>query len=194
MTQHFIRAAGLVMAMAGLLSLCPDGAQAQTIGPGAFGGTDILSDPFTFYYAVYLPNQQLQAMRPTPLDSVNDALITRQYYTQGNRRGLTDPASPYADTVDPLRPYSSQQERLSRPFRFSHSPSNLQGTGPSLYFHRFTEYYPEMAGRTGRQRNANVYSGRTRLGGGRGGMGGMGGGGMGGMGGGGMGMGGGGMF
>jgi hypothetical protein len=191
MTRHFIRAAGLAMAVAGLLSLCPGRAQAQTIGPGAFGGTDILSDPFTFYYAVYLPNQQLQAMRPTPLDSVNDALITRQYYTTANRRGLTDPVSPYADMSDPLRPYSSQQERLGRPFRFSHNPSNLQGRGPSLYFHRFTDYYPDMAGRTGQQRNANVFSGRTRAGG-RGGMG-MGGGGMGGMGG--MGMGGGmGMF
>jgi hypothetical protein len=188
MTRHYGPAG--VAALAVLLSLPAGEARAQL--PGVAGVPDVsqsvLGDPFAFYYAVYLPNQQLQAMRPTPLDSINQALVTRQYYASANRRGLTDPASPFAESYDPLRPYSSQQERLSRPFRFSHSPSNLDGTGPSLYYNRIAEYYPEMAMRPGRQRNANAYSGRGagRAGGARGGggmgMGGMGGRGMGGMG------------
>lgn len=131
MTRHFIRAIALAMAAAALLSLSSGQAHAQVTPPTPLSGTDALSDPFTFYYAIYLPNQQLQTLRPTPLDSVNDALVQRQYYASANRRGLTDPASPYAETYDPLRPYSGQQERLSRPHRFSQSPSNLNGTGPA---------------------------------------------------------------
>ena len=93
-------------------------------------GAGVLNDPFTFYYAIYLPNQQLQSMRPTPLDSVNDAMVARQYYAQQNRRGLYDPISPYSDTYDPLRPYSDQRERVARPTRFSRDPSNVNGMGP----------------------------------------------------------------
>jgi hypothetical protein len=194
MRRHFGTACVAALALAGSLALFAGEARAQLASvPGTT--QDVLSDPFAFYYAIYLPNQQLQALRPGPLDSVNQAMVTRQYYAQGNRRGLTDPASPFAENYDPLRPYSSQQERMSRPFRFTHSPSNLDGTGPSLYYNRIHEYYPEMASRPGRQKNANVYSGRGRAGGGGrrgggGGMGGMGGMGGGGMGGGGMGMGG----
>jgi hypothetical protein len=190
MTRHFGPAGVAALALAALLSLTAGEARAQVATGGAVTG-DLLNDPFAFYYAVYLPNQQLQAMRPTPLDSVNQALITRQYYAQANRRGLVDPASPFAEKYDPLRPYSSQQERLSQPFRFTHNPSNLDGTGPALYYRRMAQYYPDMAGRPGRQRNANVAGQGRGAGGRRGGMGGMG---MGGMAGGGGMMGGGGMF
>ena len=156
----------------------------------------MLSDPFAFYYAIYLPNQQLQAMRPTPLDPVNNAMVARQYFAQTQRRSLYNPISPYADTYDPLRPYSQQgQERAAQPFRFTHDPSNTYGDGPSLYYNRVSQYFPDLAARQVRRPNANVYNGRgsgkPRTGGlGRGMGGGMGMGmGMGGMGMGGMGMG-----
>jgi hypothetical protein len=159
-------------------------ARAQT-ATGGLG--DITADPFTFYYAYYLPNQQIQAMRPRPIDTINAAVQSRQYYAQTQQRSLYNPISPYADDYDPLRPYSQQQgrERAAQPFRFSQDPSNADGSGPSLYYDRAASYFPGL--RVGRGPNANVARLRTRRGGGMGGMGGMGmggmGGGMGGMGG-----------
>jgi hypothetical protein len=172
-------------------------AAAGAAGNGLGGG--ILNDPFQFYYGVYLPNQQLQALRPTPMDSINGAMVARQYYAQNDRRALYNPISPYSDqNYDPLHPYSRQQgsERIARPFHYASDPSNADGTGPSLYYGRAAAYFPGL--REGRGRNANVYSrgaasrptgnytGRQAGGGGGmgGGMGGMGMGGMGGMGGG----------
>ncbi len=182
MKRHFIHAVVVTFTVLACTSFFAGRARAQA---GALAGQGVLADPFSFYYAIYLPNQQLQAMRPTPLDSVNDAMVARQYYAQASRRSLYDPISPYSDNSDPLRPYSNQQERLARPYRFSHDPSNSDGMGPSLYFNRISQYYPEMATRSTRNRNANVYAGRGARRGGMGGrgMGGMGGG-MGGMGGG----------
>ena len=135
------------------------------------------------------------------MDTINDVSVTRQYYAQSDRRGLYNPISPYANqNYDPLSPYSRQQggERSAAPYRFARDPSNLDGTGPSLYYGRAAQYFPGL--RPGRGRNANVYSrggasrprgnytGRGGVSGGGGGMGGgmmggMGGGGMGGMGG-----------
>ena len=115
-----------------------------TGGAGLGGAGGILNDPFAFYYAIYLPNQQLQAMRPPPMDTINDTLVTRQYYAQTDRRGLYNPISPYADqNYDPLHPYSRQQgtERIARPFQFARDPSNLDGTGPSLYYGRASQYF-----------------------------------------------------
>jgi hypothetical protein len=133
----------------------------QGVGPSAApGGAGILNDPFTFYYSIYLPNQQLQSLRPSPLDSINyGATVTRQYYTQNAQRSLYDPISPYSDQqYDPLRPYSRQKgsERGARPYRFARDPSNLNGTGPSLYYGRTAAYFPSL--RAGRGRNANVYT------------------------------------
>jgi hypothetical protein len=188
MGRHLLRAAGGFFVLVVCLTSLSGQAKAQAglglgLGPGG-----ILNDPFTFYYAFYLPNQQLQAMRSTPMDSINNAMVTRQYYAQNERRNLYNPISPYAEqNYDPLRPYSRQQgqERVARAHRFSQDPSNTQGTGPSLYYGRAAQYFPGL--RQGRGRNANVYTkgGASRpRGGGGGGGGGMGGGGMGGMGGG----------
>ncbi len=193
MKRHFVPVVGAMLAMAACVVLTAREARAQTAAAG-LPGAAVFNDPFAFYYAIYLPNQQLQSLRPTPLDSINEAMITRQYYSQANRRALYDPISPYAETYDPLRPFSNQQERLAHPYRFARSPSNMDGMGPSLYFNRIGTYYPDLAGRQARSKNANVYSGRgagaprsARAGMGMGGMG-MGGMGMGGMGMGGMGM------
>jgi hypothetical protein len=188
MGRHLLRAAGGFFVLVVCLTSLSGQAKAQAglglgLGPGG-----ILNDPFTFYYAFYLPNQQLQALRSTPMDSINSAMVTRQYYAQNERRNLYNPISPYAEqNYDPLRPYSRQQgqERVARAHRFSQDPSNTNGTGPSLYYGRAAQYFPGL--RQGRGRNANVYTkgGASRpRGGGGGGGGGMGGGGMGGMGGG----------
>jgi hypothetical protein len=189
MGRHLLRAAGGFFVLVVCLTSLSGPAKAQAglglgLGPGG-----ILNDPFTFYYAFYLPNQQLQAMRSTPMDSINNAMVTRQYYAQNERRNLYNPISPYAEqNYDPLRPYSRQQgqERVAKAYRYSQDPSNSHGTGPSLYYGRTTHYFPGL--REGRGRNANVYTrggaSRPRGGAGGGGMGGMGAGGMGGMGGG----------
>jgi hypothetical protein len=190
MSRPISRCLALLFLIGPGAALAPGSAQAQTVS-GAPGSPDLLSDPFTFYYAYYLPNQQLQAMRPRPIDEINQAVQNRQYYAQTQRRSLYNPISPYADNggeYDPLRPYSQQQgrERVARPHRFSHNPHNADGSGPSLYYNRAVQYFPDL--RAGRGPNANVARvGRGRRGGmGMGGMGtgGMGGGmGMGGLGG-----------
>jgi hypothetical protein len=188
MVRHLVRVASANLALVVCLSVLTGRVEAQTIG----AGVGDVSDPFAFYYAIYLPNQQLQAMRPGPLDAVDNAMVARQYYAQTQRRSLYNPISPYSDTYDPLHPYSPQdQERSARPYRFAHDPSNYNGNGPSLYYNRVVQYYPDLAGRQMRKPNGNIVSSR-RSGGARGGRGGgMGGGGMGGGGMGGMGMGGG---
>ena len=86
-------------------------------------------------------------------------MVTRQYYTQNAQRSPYDPISPYSDQqYDSLRPYSRQlgSERRARPYRFSRDPSNLNGTGPSLYYGRAAAYFPGL--RAGRGRNANVFT------------------------------------
>lgn len=163
-------------------------AQAQ-LSPDAAGMGGIFSDPFTFYYSVYLPSQAAYAMRPRPMDTINAATAQRQMYAAvEQRRSLYDPASPYAaEEFDPLSHYSDQKGAMRRtePYRFVQDPSNSDGHGPGAFYDRAAQYYPGL--RQGRASNANLFKGRPR---GRGGFGGMGGMGMGGMGMGGMGMGG----
>jgi hypothetical protein len=167
MMRHLWRSAnGSTLWVVCLLSL-PGQTFGQGVGTGAARGeAGILNDPFTFYYAFYLPNQQLQSLRSSPLDTINSgAMVTRQYYTQNAQRSRYDPISPYSDQqYDPIRPYSRQQglERVAKPYRFARDPSNLNGTGPSLYYGRAAAYFPGL--RAGRGRNANVY---TRRGGSR---------------------------
>jgi hypothetical protein len=185
MGRHLLRGAGGFFVVVVCLTFLSGRAKAQAAGSGV-GQLGILDDPFTFYYAFYLPNQQLQSMRSTPNDSINTAMVARQYFAQNDRRNLYNPISPYSDqNYDPLRPYSRQQgsERMARVSRYAQSPNNADGTGPSLYYGRAAQYFPGL--REGRGKNANVYTkgGASRpRGGGMGG--GMGGGGMGGMGGG----------
>ncbi len=160
MIRHLWRAAGgSAMLVVCLMSL-PHQAFGQGIGTSGLGsGAGIFNDPFAFYYAIYLPNQQLQSMRPSPMDSINSAMVTRQYYAQNTRQNLYNPISPYSDqNFDPLHPYSRQQgsERLARPYRFAADPSNSDGSGPALYYGRASAYFPRM--REGRGRNANIYS------------------------------------
>ncbi len=170
---HFLAALiGVALAAA----LGSPAAQAQA------GIGDIVSDPFTFYYAYYLPNQQVQALRPRPIDTINQASQDRQYFAKTQRESLYNPISPYATDNDPLRPYSQQGgERIARPYRFQRDSSNSDGAGPALYYNRAAQYFPEL--RAGRGANSNVARIQPRRG--RGGGGGMGGMGMGGMGGGG---------
>jgi hypothetical protein len=187
MLRHLAPLVGGTLALVVGLAVFSGRAEAQ-VGTGSISDGSILNDPFQFYYSIYLPNQMATAMRPQPGDTINNALVNRQYFTQLDRGGLYNPTAPYAQAADPLQPYSGQQERLARPARYSYRPQSGNGTGPSLYFNRVAEHFPGMANRTGRNRNANVASRRS---GGRGMGGGMGAGMGGGMG---MGSAGGGMF
>ena len=194
MFRQLLRATVGSIVVSATLFCLPSPAQAQGLLGGGGGG--FLNDPFQFYYGIYLPNQQLTSLRPRPIDTLNQAVAQRQYYSQMDRRALYNPISGREDqSFDPLHPYSGQnQERLARPVRFSQDPSNLDGSGPSLYYGRASQFFPGL--RSGRAPNSNVYgrtSGALRTpralqrggGGGGGGMGGGGmGGGMGGMGGG----------
>jgi hypothetical protein len=192
MSRLMIRSTAYLLpgCLAAALALAPAPARAQTNANLGSGLNNITADPFLFYYAFYLPNQQIQSLRPMPSDTINQAVVNRQYYAQTQRQSLYNPISPYAEEYDPLRPYSQKQggERIARPYRFTqHASSNSDGSGPQLYYNRASQYFTGL--RTGRGPNANVARVRAgRYGGaGMGGMPGMGG--MGGMGGfGGMGM------
>jgi len=181
MSQPMFRSTAILFLSCLGVTLAPALARAQvttTTTPGATLG-NIANDPFQFYYAFYLPNQQMQSLRPTPMDTINQAVVDRQYYAQTQRQSLYNPISPYAEDYDPLRPYSQQQgkERIARPFRFAQDSSNTNGSGPALYYNRAAQYFSGL--RPGRGPNRNVAV--TRRGGGRyGGMGGGTGGGMGG--------------
>ena len=157
MGRHLVLAACMGLAVVVSLSAFPGRAEAQSATGTGLDAGGLLNDPFTFYYAIYLPNQQLQAMRPGPLDAVSGAMPTRQYYAQADRRPLYSPISPYSDTTNPLHPYSQQgQERVARPNRFMHDPSNKDGQGPTLYYNRVSQYYPDLASRQIRKPNANT--------------------------------------
>jgi hypothetical protein len=184
MVRHLVHATGAaLLTMVGLAIVAGRG-EAQT---PALSPNGIFDDPFTFYYAYYLPNQQLQAMRPSALDPVNNAMIQRQYFAQqSDRRSLYNPISPYSDQgSDPLQPFSARgNERRARPHVFAQEPAAGTGAnpGPALYFNRPTTYFPGLAHHPGRGSNANVYARSGRGGGLRGGRGAVGGMGMGGMG------------
>ncbi|MFI5461453.1 MAG: hypothetical protein ACHRXM_39130, partial [Isosphaerales bacterium] len=162
MLRHLSRTAISLIALGVCLMYLPTQAQAQGLGGGQVG---FMNDPFSFYYGVYLPNQQQQSLRPRPMDTINQAMVNRQYYARNANRALTSPISPYSDQDDPLRPYSKTgqgQERIGRPYRFVQDPSNSDGSGPSLYYGRAAQYFPGLAGRDGRGANANVYSKGSR--------------------------------
>jgi hypothetical protein len=164
------------------LAVAPAPALAQAQAAASAGGlANITADPFAFYYAFYLPNQQIQAMRPMPSDTINQAVINRQYYAQTQKQSLYNPISPYAEDYDPLRPYTQKQggERIARPYHFSQNSSNSDGSGPALYYNRASQYFAGM--RIGRGPNANVAPARRGGGFRGGGMGGFGGGGLGGL-------------
>ena len=134
MVRHLLRAAAGSTVLVVCLIFLPGQAWAQgAAGLGVSSG-GILNDPFSFYYAVYLPNQQLQSLRPSPNDSIDSAMATRQYYAQNDRQGLYNPISPYADqNYDPLHPYSRQQgtERTARPYRRGTSGIPVRSRSPS---------------------------------------------------------------
>ena len=152
----------IALTLLGLGMLC---ASPATRAQATFG--NISSDPFAFYYAYYLPNQQMQAMRPRPDDSINMAVQQRQYYAAAQKPTLYDPISPYtAEPYDPTKPYSRDKakERVANPYRFVTNPSNASGTGPSLYYGRASQYFPTL--RAGFGPNSSLPSGARRLGGG----------------------------
>ena len=120
-----------------------------------------MSDPFIFYYAVYLPNQQLQAMRPNPMDTINSAIAGPAILRPDGSDGTSyNPISPYSEgNYDPLRPYSQQNTRAPcSTLSVRSERSNTRRSGPSLYYNRAAAYFPGL--RPGVGPNANVYRGR----------------------------------
>ncbi len=60
MGRHLVLAASTILAAVVCLSAFPRRAEAQAAAGTGLGAGGIINDPFTFYYAIYLPNQQLQ--------------------------------------------------------------------------------------------------------------------------------------
>jgi len=122
MSQPMFRSTALLFLSCLGVALAPALAQAQATTattPGA-GLGNIAGDPFTFYYAYYLPNQQVQSMRPTPMDTINQAVINRQYYAQTQNRSLYNPRSRLMPkTTIRFAPTLSSRGKNASPIRFA---------------------------------------------------------------------------
>jgi hypothetical protein len=155
---HSRRAGAVVLGLLALVvSTSP--AQAQAI----IGSTGI--DPFAFYYGYYIPQQTINASRPSPLDTINAVTAARQQGAVTDRATLYDPISPYGDDPDLMDPFSKRgRDRIAK---FNGFSSNIRGTGPASHYGRTSGYYPAL--RLGRGPNRNIAATRARFGGGGGG-------------------------
>ena len=157
MVRHLVRVASAMLA--GL----PVGIDRSSGGTGVgrqYGG--ILNDPFSFYYAIYLPNQQFSRCvqgrwtrsitRWSPGNTshrLSDGdCITRSHRT----RTLTIPLT-----------RTRNRARNARPsIPVCPDPSNADGNGPSLYYNRVVQYYPNLEDDrpVGRMRMSSAPQGR----------------------------------
>ena len=191
MKRHFVHAVVVTLAVLVAFVPVPPAGPRPRSGRGALAGQGILADPFSFYYAIYLPNQQLQAMRPTPLDSVNEAMVVPPILRPGEPPGALRPDFPVlrhlrsassllesAGTPGPPLPVHARSLELRR-----HGPlpllqqdlAVLSRSGRTQHAQSECECVRGRSKPTGGRRRA-----RGGMGGGMGGMG-MGGMGMGGM-------------
>lgn len=139
-----------------------------------------INDPFFAYYSFYLPRQQAQAAAPGPEATINAITANRQQYAATNRTDMFDPngsalgGSGLFDANGDFNPNAGVRKR-SISAGVSRIGGNLNGLGPTAYYNKANQYHPGL--RTGRGRNANLSTTRSRgfSGGGMGGMGGMGG-------------------
>jgi hypothetical protein len=114
-------------------------AQAQATG-------NSFSDPFFFYYGVFLPRQQLLSNQRGPELQINAQAANRADTALAERAGLFEPIPSFGQEADPLRPFG--ERRTSRPSPTGISSTNLRGTGPPGYYNRVGNYHPTL--RTGR--------------------------------------------
>ncbi len=131
------------------ISASPSKAQAQT------------SDPFFLYYSYFLPRQAALAAQPSVSDSINARAAQQQYSATTNRANLYDPNGGYgtSDPFAPVDPFGATNPR-ARGGRMGTLGSrglpttNINGSGPALYYNRHAQYYPSI--RSGRGPNRNL--------------------------------------
>jgi hypothetical protein len=111
------------------------------------------SDPFFLYYGYFLPRQAAIANQPHVEDTINSAVASQQAYAQTNRAGLYDPAGGYgsSDPFSSTDPLDSPNRRgtggrapMGVRSRGSIPTTNINGSGPALYFNRTAQHYPNM--------------------------------------------------
>ena len=116
------------------------------------------SDPFFLYYSYFLPRAAAIAAQPSVNDTINANIAAQQSYAQTNRAGLSDPSGLYGSNERFGGPDSLESNGRGAPRR-SNSPSrglpttNINGSGPAIYYNRSAQYYPSM--RAGRSVNRN---------------------------------------
>ena len=116
-------------------------------------GASVFSDPFTFYFAVYLPRQQLMANQPGPELAVNNQAINRQMMALTDRSGLNNPVDPYGlgQSFDPNDPFAGRRvpTRNTMTSPGGVRTTHVNGSGPAGYYGRTAMYFPSM--RSGRR-------------------------------------------
>jgi len=132
---------------------------------GSDAHAQVLNDPFFAYYSFYLPRQQAQALQPGPEATLNAVAANRQFYAATNRNGMFDPNSASNGSLDfgddfTTRGNASRRTSGSGSGRAVHG-GNLNGLGPQGYYAgRLNGYFPGI--KSGRGRNANIPTIRTR--------------------------------
>jgi hypothetical protein len=140
------------------------------------------SDPFFLYYGYFLPQQAARAAQPNVNDSINAQIAANQAYAQTNRANLYDPNGQYGtfDRFAQADPYAGAGVARGRGAGMNYPrlqyrgvpTTNINGSGPALYYNRAAQYYPGL--RSGRGPNRNVaVAGRGTRGGGGAAMGGL---------------------
>ncbi len=122
-----------------------------------------VNDPFFAYYSFYLPRQQAQALQPGPEATINAFAANRQQYAATNRNGMFDPSAGLGGGLDFGDEFGSSGVRRrggAAVSAASRHAGNLNGLGPAGYYNKANQYFPQL--RTGRGKNANVATIRSR--------------------------------
>lgn len=137
---------GLALAVAAVSTWAGDArAQFGTVG----------SDPINFYYGVYLPRQQAQALQPGPEASIAALNANRQAYAATNRNDAFDTGAARFDAEAGEYGFNSGTRAPGGSMQAARIGQNLNGRGPSRYYGRnLANFHPNI--RPGTQRNANI--------------------------------------
>lgn len=120
------------------------------------------NDPINFYYGVYLPRQQAQALQPGPEASIAALNANRQAYAATNRNDAFDTAANRFDVDAGEYGFNGGGRQPGGALPAARIGLNQNGMGPSKYYGgaKLRNFHPGL--RSGVSKNANVATIRQR--------------------------------
>lgn len=133
------------------------------------------NDPISFYYGVYLPRQQAQALQPGPEASIASLSASRQAYAATNRNDAFDTSVNRFELEAGDYGFNNGIRTPGGTMQAARIGQNVNGQGPARYYGgaKLKNFHPGI--RSGISKNANVTQIRQRSGGASAGYGGYGG-------------------